>query len=177
MSVSGSFPQISCLEHSPITAYAIKTKTCWVTFLLSLHRLKTALPLSCIMPQAWGKKPICVYLNLDLCLSVERGMRLAYYFYRQLCSGSVYFCLNILDKGWCFGSAFTPWFHDVCKTVHDPSLSRKEDKYSLICRSNPLLQGASSARSSSAFVFKFNEETCSVAHSQSENNKGVTAMS
>lgn len=86
----------------------------------------------------------------------------------QLCSHSVYFRFNILDKGWCFGSAFTLWFHDVCKTVHDLFLSRMKDKYSLIHRSNPLLQGASS---SSAFVF--NEET----HNQSENNKGIAAMS
>lgn len=60
---------------------------------------------------------------------------------------------------------------------NDLSVSRMKDKYSLIHRSISQQQAVSSAWSSSAFVFVFNEETCSVAHSQSENNKGIAAMS
>lgn len=58
---------------------------------------------------------------------------------------------------------------------NDLSVSRMKDKYSLIHRSNSQQQAVSSTWSSSAFVF--NEETCSVAHSQSENNKDIAAMS
>lgn len=122
-----------------------------------------------------GRK-VYLYRPLLVC-EKERGMRFCLLFLCQPCSDSVYVPLNSLDKNWYFGSAFTLWLHDLCKTVHDLFVSSMKDKYSLMYRSNPQQQPVSSAWSSSAFVFKFNEETCSVAHSQSENNKGIAALS